>query len=108
IVKPSSGPIANANGMTSAGGQPCESSEAQIIAVIATTEATDSAIAPVRMTNVMPMATTSRNPLSMKTLKMTWMSENARYWDTPIEYITSSRARVASTGTYRDGGQLRK
>ena len=48
---------------------------------------TDRSMPPVRMTKVMPTATTSRKPLSMKTLRMTWTLENARYCDDADAYI---------------------
>lgn len=81
--KPSVGPMSSATSSTSAAGSPSRSRNADTIAVIATTEPTERSIPPVRITKVMPTATTSRNPLSMKTLKTTWMLENARYWETP-------------------------
>src|SRR5258705_7604312 len=100
MANPNPEPTASTTGSTTYGGHapPC-SIDAAIIVVNATTDPTDRSIPPDRITNVMPTATTSRNPLSMKTFRITWPLENDLYWPTPTEYIATSRASVASTGT---------
>ena len=42
----------------------------------ATTEPTERSMPPVRITNVIPTATTSRNALSMNRLRITWPVAN--------------------------------
>ena len=64
----------------------------------ATTEPTDRSMPPVRITNVMPIATTSRNELSMKTLRITWPVANPGYRTAPSVNIETSRARVDRIG----------
>ena len=73
IAKPSREPTASTIGSASSGDQPLVSiSEALISVESATTEPTERSIPPVRITNVIPTATTSRNALSIRTLRITW------------------------------------
>ena len=71
IVQPSVEPITSTARIASHVGQPCLTSSASVRVESATTEPTERSIPPVRITNVIPIATTSRNELSMKTLRMT-------------------------------------
>ena len=53
-------------------GQPASSVRAAIIVESATTEPTDRSIPPVRITKVIPTASTIRNALSTNRLSTTW------------------------------------
>ncbi len=97
IAAPSTPPMASTSRMTRNEGV-VGSSEAEIIVVSATTEPTDRSMPPVRMTNVMPTATTSRNALSMKTFRMIWPVAKPSYRMPPATNIATNSAPVTSTG----------
>ena len=73
ITNPRAAPITSTASIAAGAGQPSLSSVAHTIVVSATTEPTDRSIPPVRITNVIPTATTSRNELSMKMFSRIWV-----------------------------------
>ena len=77
MASPSAVPRSRPTTRTRTGGHPAASSEAVTIPVSATTDPTERSMPPVRMTNVIPTATTSRKALSMKMFSTTCGSPNA-------------------------------
>ena len=82
ITSPESRPIPDPTRstmrITSIGGQPALPRDAAIIVDSATTEPTDRSIPPVRITKVMPTASTMRNALSTNRLSTTWPDAKLR------------------------------
>ena len=74
MSSPSRVPVASTAAMDRYGGQPSCSVLAAIIVDSATTEPTERSMPPVRITKVMPTASTIRNALSMSRLSSTWGS----------------------------------
>ena len=62
--------------MTTSGGQPARNSAAATIVDSATTDPTDRSMPPVRITNVIPTASTTRNELSISRLSSTCPDAN--------------------------------
>ena len=76
IINPTSSPrhdpVSSTTGIAAAAGQPAAISFAAIIVESATTAPTDRSMPPVRITNVMPTASTTRWELLIRMLASTW------------------------------------
>jgi hypothetical protein len=84
--------------MMATGGHPARASDAAIMVESATTEPTERSMPPVRMTNVMPTASTMRKALSTNRFAMTCPEAKPRYWLAPAAKTSTSSTRVTSTG----------
>ena len=84
--------------MTAPAFQPCCSSVALTIMDSATTAPTERSMPPVRITKVMPTASTIRKVLSMKRFRKTWPERKLGYIPAPTANMARNRPTVASVG----------
>ena len=96
--RPSPPPMTRTRKMTAAGFQPCWRSVALTIIDSATTAPTDRSMPPVRITNVMPTASTIRKVLSMKRFRNTWPERKLGYMPAPTANMAMKSPRVARVG----------
>ena len=83
---------------TTATGHPLWSRDAVVMPESATTAPTDRSMPPVRMTKVIPTASTMRNELLMNRLEMTRAERKFSYRLPPTTSMSASTANVPRTG----------
>src|SRR3954466_1650108 len=101
IAKPRVEPASSANEKASHGDQPAFTVSAHRSVESETIDPTERSIPPVRMTNVMPTATTSRKELSTNRLRKTWALKKSwsAYRNEPTVNIVTKRLKLARIGT---------
>src|SRR5688500_1764623 len=98
---PNNPPATTSIGMTTHGFQPSFVNAAAAIVVSARTEPTDRSMPPVRITNVMPIATIARKALSIARLRKTCGARKESYCAAPYTTSAMNSTRVATSGTMR-------
>jgi hypothetical protein len=98
MSRPKVVPVSSTRAITTEGFHPASRSAAAIIIERATTDPTERSIPPVRMTKVMPTASTIRKVLSMRRLRKTCPDRKPGYIPAPMANIARNSPMVARVG----------